>query len=82
MAGGQAPAVLGEVAVEEGAVVEQRGPVVFRDGGGPGEHGDGFEGACDGGVVLGEEDSRAETVAGEVFGHAVAGCGGEGKIFG
>lgn len=45
---------------------------MFRGGGGPGEHGDGFEGGEKRGVVLGEEDATAEAITGEVFGHAVA----------
>ncbi|KAI4269875.1 MAG: hypothetical protein L6R35_006660, partial [Caloplaca aegaea] len=67
---GQARAVFGKVGVEEGAVVEERGPAVLGDGRGPGEEGDGLEGARHGRVVLGEEDAGAEAVAGEVFGHA------------
>lgn len=71
VAGCQTTAVFLEVGVEEGAVVEEDGPVVFGGGGGPGEDGDGFRGAEERGVVLGEEDAAAEAVAGEVFGHAV-----------
>lgn len=71
VAGGEAGAVLGEIVGEEGAVGEEGRPVVFRDGGGPGEDGHGFEGLEQRGVGLGEEDAAAEAVAGEVFGHAV-----------